>query len=162
MRGRIEGVPPLLQPVAHTLLQIEEDLKLYTSYIDDGSLWSRPSGVASVGFHLLHIPGVIDRMFTYALGLPLTEQQFSYLRNESLENDDLTIEELLLAACKKIQWSINQLRETDESLLTETRYLGRNRIPTTLIGLLFHAAEHTQRHIGQMLVTIRVIQHSSS
>jgi uncharacterized damage-inducible protein DinB len=25
------------------------------------------------------------------------------------------------------------------------------------LGLLFHAAEHTQRHTGQLLVTVKVI-----
>jgi hypothetical protein len=27
-----------------------------------------------------------------------------------------------------------------------------------VLGLLFHAAEHTQRHVGQLLVTARVVR----
>ena len=42
----------------------------------------------------------------------------------------------------------------------EVREVGRDRIPSTVGGLIFHAAEHTQRHLGQLLVTVRVLSSS--
>jgi hypothetical protein len=45
---------------------------------------------------------------------------------------------------------------TGEATLTATREVGRARLPSTVIGLLFHAAEHTQRHAGQALTTKRM------
>lgn len=161
MRGPINGVPSILQPVAHTLLQVSEDIRHYTYGLNDHLLWEKPAGMASIGFHLQHIHGVIDRLFTYAAKQSLSEQQFVNLRNEGVKNDSITLEELLLALENKINWAVNELRETDEKQLSAIRYLGRKRIPTTLIGLLFHAAEHSQRHIGQMLVTIRMIEVST-
>ena len=40
--------------------------------------------------------------------------------------------------------------------LTEVRTVGRDRLPSTVLGLLVHSAEHVQRHVGQLLVTVRV------
>ncbi|SPE40016.1 conserved hypothetical protein [Candidatus Sulfopaludibacter sp. SbA3] len=34
--------------------------------------------------------------------------------------------------------------------------MGRKRLPTTVIGLLTHIAKHTQRHVGQAIVTARL------
>ena len=52
--------------------------------------------------------------------------------------------------------ALDQLRATQPHALSETRLVGRGQLPATMLGLLFHAAEHAQRHIGQMLVTARV------
>lgn len=154
MRGPVEGVPSLLQPVAHALLQAEEEVEKCLYGVADGWLWDSPSGKASIGFHLQHITGVIDRMLTYAKEQPLSESQFAYLRSEGKRDADITVLALLESFKKQVSVAIRQLRDTNENQLTAIRYLGRKRIPTTLIGLLFHAAEHTQRHVGQLLVTI--------
>ncbi len=161
MRGPISGVPPLLQPVAHALLQAEEEVARYMDSFDDAHLWLRPAGRASVGFHLQHIKGVVDRLFTYALAHPLSDRQFEYLRAEGVEASPIRSADLVLAFRRQVEAAVAQLRETDEATLTDARYLGRKRIPTTLIGLLFHAAEHTQRHVGQLFVTVKLIPHLS-
>jgi hypothetical protein len=44
--------------------------------------------------------------------------------------------------------------------LTHKRVMGRKLLPTTLIGLYVHAAEHTMRHIGQLSVTVRILKGS--
>jgi uncharacterized damage-inducible protein DinB len=41
------------------------------------------------------------------------------------------------------------VRSIDPSTLAEARTVGRKRLPTTVVGLLTHIAEHTQRHVGQ-------------
>ncbi|MGK6352310.1 DinB family protein [Parapedobacter sp. DT-150] len=157
MRGPIADVPPLLQPVAHALLQASEEVAHYLEGFDDSRLWDKPAGMASVGFHVQHITGVIDRMFTYALDKSLSEEQFAYLRAEGQDAPGTTAADLVAAFQRQVGTAITQLKETDEAVLPDTRYLGRKRIPTTLIDLLFHAAEHTQRHVGQLLVTVRIL-----
>ncbi|WP_286768284.1 MULTISPECIES: DinB family protein [Sphingobacterium] len=158
MRGPIEGVPALLQPVAHALLQVEEDVLKYTAQISSAQLWTKPGGNASIGFHLQHIRGVIDRMFTYAENKSLTDKQFDDLRQEGLEDGALSVISLVENLHRQIQQSLQKLALIDPDTLTELRFLGRKRIPTTLIGLLFHAAEHAQRHVGQLLVTARCMK----
>lgn len=155
MRGPIKGVPALLQPVAHALLQAQEETARYLDGFEDRLLWERPDGMASVGFHLQHMAGVIDRLFTYAQDKNLTEEQFAYLRAEGEAAEGLLSSELVVAFGHQVQEALAKLREMDGTQLTEPRYLGRKRIPTTMMGLLFHAAEHVQRHVGQLLVTVR-------
>lgn len=156
-RGPVKDVPPLLQPVAHALLQVGEELERYMRDFPAELLWVRPAGLASVGFHLLHISGVIDRLFTYARGEALSQDQLKYLASEK-ESSDRTAPELLEVVQKRINEAVEQLEHTLETSLTESRELGRKKIPTTVIGLMFHAAEHAQRHTGQLLVTSRIVQ----
>lgn len=157
MRGPVEGVPALLQPVAHALLQAVEDVEEKLLSLSNNNLWARPNGVASIGFHLLHMQGVVDRMFTYANDMGLSEEQFAWLKAETAIFENKNTGELIAGFKSRVQVAVEQLKHTDVSILTDTRYLGRKRIPTTLIGLLFHAAEHIQRHIGQALVTAKML-----
>lgn len=158
MRGPIAGIPDLLQPVAHALMQAGEDTAKYTRQLSPEQLWARPCGNASIGFHLLHIRGVIDRMFTYAAGQSLSAEQFDYLRQESIVDMELDVVALVQNLRLQIEKALQILASVDPGTLTEERFLGRKRIPTTLIGLLFHAAEHAQRHVGQLLVTARCLK----
>jgi hypothetical protein len=43
------------------------------------------------------------------------------------------------------------IRSIDPATLAEPRAVGRKRLPTTVIGLITHIAEHTQRHLGQAI-----------
>ncbi len=162
-RGPIEGVPALLQPVAHALLQAGEELKEALKDFDDRLLWVQPEGVASVGFHLKHIAGVMDRLFTYAQARVLTEEQLNYLKQERMPTEGMEkVDQLFENVERQIGVSIEQLKQTDEDRLTEPRGIGRKQIPTTVLGLLFHTAEHTMRHVGQLLVTVRWVKASDN
>jgi len=158
LRGAIPGVPGLLQPVAHALLQAKEEIQEYTKDLNESLLWKHPAGLASVGFHLQHIPGVQDRLFTYAKGEMLTQKQLDYLKNEGIENSAIVLPDLLQNLDKQTQRSIEQLITTDVNTLTATRSVGRKQIPSTTLGLMVHAAEHTMRHTGQLLVTIKILK----
>jgi len=158
-KGPVEGIAPLLQPVAHALLQARKEVEDAMHDFPDNLLWKRPAGVASVGFHLHHLAGVIDRLFTYAKALPLTEEQLHYLRNEGKEEAGATVASLIQHFHLTVDAALAQLSSTSEASLTEARGIGRKQIPTTVTGLLFHAAEHTQRHTGQLLVTAKVVKH---
>lgn len=159
LRGPVEGVPPLLQPVAHGLMQAAEEVATILEEFPDDLLWMRPAGVASVGFHLQHLVGVIDRLFNYTRGELLAPAQLDSMRQEGTPRPGgETGRELVAAFQKKVEWAVDVLRSMDEATLTEPREVGRARLPSTVIGLLFHATEHSQRHVGQLLVTARVLR----
>ncbi|RVU02495.1 DinB family protein [Mucilaginibacter limnophilus] len=158
-RGPIEGIPPLLQPVAHALLQAAEEIDGMMDGFPAELLYEKSAGMASPAFHLLHLTGVLDRLFTYARGEQLTPEQLTYLSAEGqLPENPYTVNVLTLTFNTGVKKALEQLSETDEQALTETRLVGRAQIPSTVIGLYVHAAEHTMRHIGQLLVTINVIK----
>ncbi len=155
--GPITNIPALLQPVAHALLQAKNEVQDMMDDFPSNALWQKPAGVASPAFHLLHLSGVLDRVFTYARGETLNEEQLLFLSNEGKEDDTVTVSRLVTLFDEQVVKALSQLETTEESTLTETRYVGRKQIPSTVIGLLFHAAEHTMRHTGQLYVTVKVI-----
>lgn len=157
LRGPVDGVPALLQPVAHALMQVREEARSLLRDFPAGLLWTRPAGLASVGFHLQHITGVVDRLFTYARGESLSDEQRRVLESEGSPPQTLgTVEDFLDALDAQVERAVSELRAIPPYTLTETRLVGRKQLPSTMLGLLFHAAEHAQRHMGQMLVTARV------
>lgn len=157
LRGAIENIPALLQPVAHALLQAREDVNSIMQNFPKQKLWEKPAGVASPGFHLQHLTGVLDRLFTYAKNESLTEQQLNYLSNEGKNANNISINQLLENFNTQVDIALKQLRETKEESLTDYRSVGRKKLPSTVMGLLFHAAEHTMRHTGQLLVTVKFL-----
>lgn len=158
MRGPVAGIPALLQPVAHALLQAREEVTEVMLEFPEELLWKRPAGMASAGFHLQHLTGVADRLFTYAIGQALSKEQLMALASEKQPHTGLKISQLVQQFSDQIDSAIKQLKSTDENTLTEPRGVGRAQIPSTVIGLLFHAAEHVQRHVGQLLVTVKVLE----
>ena len=160
-RGPLGNIPALLQPVAHALLQAREELDDIMYNFPEKLLWERPGGVASPAFHLQHLTGVLDRLFTYAREQALTDEQLHSLSIEGNKEEcrfDLSM--MLELFHKQVDLSLNELSKINSDTLTHRREIGRQKIPTTLIGLYVHAAEHTMRHIGQLLVTARVLQSS--
>ncbi|WP_420455624.1 DinB family protein [Rubrivirga sp.] len=157
LRGPVDGVPALLQPVAHALLQAREDVTALTDELPADRLWDRPGGAASAGFHLQHLAGVLDRMLTYARGEPLSDKQLATLAAEGARDEALTPAALADAFGDGVDAALAQLRATDPATLADARPVGRQRLPSTVVGTLVHAAEHTQRHVGQLLVTVRVV-----
>lgn len=154
LRGKIPDVPDLLQPAAQALLQSGEEVEKYMQDFPEELLWEKPAGRASVGFHLQHLTGVIDRMLTYTKAEKLSKNQFQYLKDEGKPNNDISVEFLVQKFQEKVNEAIDFLKKTPENILTEYRSVGRKELPSTVIGLLFHAAEHSQRHVGQLLVTV--------
>lgn len=158
LRGPVAGIPCLLQPVAHALLQAEHEVDQLMAGFPDALLWERPGGVASPGFHLQHLAGVLDRLFTYARGHALNAAQLADLASEGTPAEGQSTVAQLLNRCNiQIDKSLEELSTIQEDSLTSPRAVGRARLPSTVGGLLFHAAEHTQRHTGQLLVTARIL-----
>lgn len=158
LRGPIEGITPLLIPAAHALVQAVEDVARAVASLDVDALWMRPGGVASVGFHMRHIAGVVDRLFTYAHGEALSPEQLSALAIEGAPGSPpAEADELLRQLREAVDRALRELAQLGPEVLLEPRFVGRKRIPSTVIGLVFHAAEHAQRHTGQLIVTARII-----
>ena len=156
LRGPLPDTPPHLQGVAHALLQAREEVEVLTQDFPDDLLWEKPAGVAPVGFHLQHLSGVLERLFTYARGEQLSEAQLARLNAEGVS--ELGTKSLYSAFSEEVERALAQLRDVDEAVLLEKREVGRQRLPSTVMGLYTHAAEHTTRHVGQLLVTVRVLE----
>ena len=156
MRGPIDGVPPLLMPAAHALQQAHEDVREVLGRLTTDQLWVRPGGAASVGFHVRHIGGALDRLFTYARGESLDAAQ---LRAKVNEEQDTGLDASALAAevDDAMLRAFTQLRATTHEMLLEPRGVGRRQLPSNVLGLLFHAAEHATRHAGQAITTAKVV-----
>ncbi len=155
------GLSPYLQPAANALLQAKEEIEKMLEGFPENLLWERPAGVAAVGFHLKHIAGVLDRLLNYAERKPLSEEQLIYLKNETIDEGDTTKQ--LLDQLKEIIYrTIERYKTFSETGLLEARSVGRKALPSTVMGLCFHAAEHTMRHTGQMLVTVAILVHKKS
>jgi len=146
-------------PAAHALLQVLEEVERETAHLSADDLW-RPAGdAAAIGFHLRHIAGSTDRLFTYARGETLNEAQRSALAAEKSPGNPPANATMLLDALRKtIDDALAQLRRTPVSALKEPRTVGRAAMPSSVLGLLFHAAEHAQRHAGQIATTVRALQ----
>ncbi len=158
MRGPVDGVPPLLQPVAHSLIFAREELHRVVAPLAARQLWARPSGAASIGFHVCHLAGALDRLLTYARGESLSAEQREALKSEGSPGDVPPDAATLLArADAALDHAMAQVRATAEQALLEPRGVGRQQLPSTVLGLLFHAAEHAQRHVGQIVTTARLV-----
>lgn len=159
LRGPLPDMPALLQPVAHALLQAREELNALLHDFPEDLLWERPAGVASVGFHLQHLTGVLDRLFTYARQEALSPAQLAALATEgTCPQPPCYVVDLVQAFNQQVDRALTELRTTEEATLTEVRGVGRGQLPSTKLGLFVHSAEHTMRHLGQLLVTARVLQ----
>jgi uncharacterized damage-inducible protein DinB len=158
LRGPIPGIHPLLQPVAHSLLQCREEVSAHVSGLTTDQIWARPAGIASIGFHVRHAAGSLDRLFTYARGEPLSREQQSALATEGEPDHAPDVGVTLISAFDaSVGRALEQLRETSDTALLEFRGVGRAQLPSTVLGLLFHAAEHMQRHAAQVATTAKLL-----
>lgn len=163
LRGPIEGVPPLLQPVAHGLQQCREEIAALLADLTSEQIWMTPGGAASIGFHVRHAAGSLDRLFTYARGEQLSAEQRAALAAEIHPDLAPNAGARLAAAFEEaVERALAQLRATDPARLLDARGVGRAQLPSTVLGLLFHAAEHTQRHAGQAATTAKLVRADSA
>jgi uncharacterized damage-inducible protein DinB len=158
LRGPVSGVPALLQPAAHAFQMSIEDCEAAAADLTAEQVWASPGGIASVGFHLRHLTGSTDRLLTYARGGRLDDAQRAALAAESDAATGATAMDLLAAWRAGVDAAIAQLAATPEATLSDPRAVGRAQLPSTVLGLLFHAAEHASRHTGQVVTTARIVR----
>jgi hypothetical protein len=156
LRGDLRDTNPFIAPVLYSFRQAVEDLTKFTDGLSDEQVWVRPFGIAPVGFEIRHIAGSVDRLVTYALGQSLNAKQLEALKHE------LEPGEPLQSLFAKLQETLRRaelaIRGIDPATFSEPRKVGRKELPTTVIGLLTHIAEHTQRHVGQAIVIAKVVR----
>ena len=157
LRGTITDVHPVIAQLLYSFQQTREDLEYFTSGLSVDQLWSRPGGLASVGFHVRHIAGSIERLLTYATGEQLTSAQLAYLKAEAEPVDDV-----IAWLGGELEKFSQQVRSFDPSEFDEERKVGRKALPTTVGALLVHIAEHTQRHLGQAIVTAKLVRNEAA
>jgi DinB superfamily len=163
LRGALPGIHPLLQPAAHAFVMSREDVEDAVAGLDPVLVWTAPFGVTPVGFHVAHLIGSTDRLLTYARGATLDEAQKAALgRERMIAVERPPIEVLVAQWHATVSRALEQLAATDPATLTEVRAVGRDRLPSTVLGLLFHAAEHASRHTGQVVTTARLVRAAAS
>lgn len=161
LRGPVEDVPHALQHAAHALIAAEEDIVRAASSLTRAELSARPGGAASVGFHLRHIAGSTDRLLTYARGASLDQAQRDEMQREQSDlspADDARA--LLQCVQERLTKALDVLRTTREEELHLPRPVGRAALPSTVMGLLYHVADHTQRHTGQIIATATIVRNA--
>jgi len=156
--GNIDGHTDALMPVAHALVQARNELTALARDTSAEDIRAAPGGAAPIGFHLAHIAGSLDRLFTYARRESLDETQLEYLRREAEFAVQHSKDDLFEATLARLDVCLNTLREIPDAVLSEPRPVGRGELPSTVRGLLFHAAEHTTMHVGQIRTTLKVIR----
>ena len=154
LRGPLFGVHPYVAPTLHAYAQAREDLARWTEGLTDAQIWSRPHGIAPAGFHLRHIAGSVERLTTYLRGEQLTRQQLEAVAHEMDPGPGRLA--LLTEVNTALENSERIIRSLDSSTLADPRTVGRKHFPATVIGLVVHLAEHTQRHVGEFIVTVKL------
>jgi uncharacterized damage-inducible protein DinB len=109
-----------------------------------------------LGFQLKHLAGSVDRISSYLVGETLTQEQLQELSSES--DGEGSLGELLDQIHQKLQTAEERLRQVDAAQLFDFRGVGRKGLPSTVIGLLVHLAEHTQRHLGQAITLAQLVR----
>jgi hypothetical protein len=154
LRGPLEGVHPLLAPTLHAYAQAREDIAKWTDGLSDAEIWQGPHGLAPVGFHLRHIAGSVERLTAYLRGEELTPEQLDALRREMDPGPGRS--DLLAKVNEAFRASGQAIQAIDPATFADSRSVGRKHLPATVIGLVIHLAEHTQRHVGELIVTSKL------
>jgi len=156
LRGTHTDLPPAARAVIHALELAGDDAKRWTDGLTDLELHAQPFGLMSVASQLKHVAGSTDRLLTYAEGGQLSDQQLSAMKKELSGGE--TLEQLLAELDAALGRATDRVRAIADGDLNTLRKVGRKQLPTTLGGALIHVADHTQRHIGQLVTTAKVIK----
>ena len=156
LRGTLTDVPAVQRAVLHALELAAEDIEKWCGALVDGQLNARPQGIAPVAFHLRHIARSLDRLLTYTEGHQLNDEQLSALKTELAPG--ATRRELFDELSTSLARSAGRIRAVDGSQLDAPRTVGKRQLPTTVGGLLVHIADHTQRHVGQAIITSKIVR----
>lgn len=155
LSGKLDGYTLMMMPTAHALVQAITELRNFAD-LTEAELLTKPNGAPSIAFYLRHLAGSCDRLLTYAKGETLTEAQFEFLKNETIETSEINAQQLVERAISSIENVLEFCREVTSETLFEARFVGRKKLETNVFGLLFHIAEHTARHLGQIVTTAKI------
>ena len=155
LRGSLQEVEPVRRAVLHALELAVEDAEWWCAGLSGEEMFARPFGLASVAFQMRHIVRSLDRLLTYAEGRMLDEAQMAALGTEM---DAGSLENLWLEFRAGMRRAMGRVMAIEVGSFAEVRGVGRKGLPSTVAGLLIHCAEHTQRHVGQTVTTVKVVK----
>jgi uncharacterized damage-inducible protein DinB len=156
LTGPVEGVHTLLMPAAHAFMQVRQEIGPLLQGLSSDQLWAGPGASASIGFHAVHIAGATERLLTYARGEQLSDPQLQEARAER-QVSGVDAARLVDRVTSAMDAAVVYIRSLSPDSFTEPREVGRQRLPSTVLGLVFHAAEHATRHAGQISTLRRVV-----
>jgi uncharacterized damage-inducible protein DinB len=156
LSGTHTDVPAAGRAVLHALDLALDDIRKWTDGLTDAEIHSSPLGLNSIAVQLRHIAGSVDRILTYAEGNQLSAEQLATLKAEGTGGESLT--SLLAAVQESFANAAERIKALAAEDLETPRAVGRKQLPTSLGGALIHVADHTQRHVGQVVLTAKVLK----
>ena len=156
LRGTHSDVPAVGRAVLHALDLALDDLTKWSEGLSDEEVRSQPLGLNSIAFHLRHIARSTDRILTYAEGGQLSTEQLTALKAEQAGEDSLA--QLLAEVETSFSNAAERIRVLATADFDTFRGVGRKQLPTSIGGALIHVADHTQRHVGQVVTTAKVLK----
>jgi uncharacterized damage-inducible protein DinB len=160
LRGTHAEVPAVARAVLHALDLALDDITKWTDGLTDAEVHAQPLGLPAVAFHLRHIARSVDRILTYAEGGQLAPEQLALLKSEPGGDESLaSLIGEVEAAFSRASDRIRTLSGTD---FNTPRFVGRKQLPTSIGGAVVHVADHTQRHVGQVVTTAKVLKAQSA
>jgi hypothetical protein len=160
LRGPVEGVPALLMPAAHAFIQSREDIERAAEELPEEWLWTKPGEAATLGFHLRHVVGSTGRLLLYSRGGQLDDPMRAAQKGEAdpQGRPGESVRSLTAAAVAALDGAVEALKSVSADSLLEPREVGAAKLPTTVLGAIFHAAEHANRHAGQFVTTVKILK----
>jgi uncharacterized damage-inducible protein DinB len=156
LRGTHADVPAVGRAVLHALDLALDDIAKWTEGLSDAEVHAEPLGLTSVSFHLKHIARSVDRLLGYAEGSQLTAEQLLALKAE--QGGDETLAELIAEVEVSFSNAGDRVKVLATADFNVPRGVGRKQLPTSIGGALIHVADHTQRHVGQVVTTAKVLR----
>ena len=156
LRGTHANIPAVGRAVLHAFDLALDDITKWTEGLSDLEIHAQPLGLSPVAFHLKHIARSTDRLLTYAEGGQVSSDQLARLRTEQAGSE--TLAELLAEVETSFSNAADRVRVLATADLNTFRGVGRKQLPTSIGGALVHVADHTQRHVGQVVTTSKVIK----
>jgi len=156
LRGTYPEVPAVGRAVLHALDLALDDITKWVDGLADAEVHTHPLGLPSVAFHLRHIARSVDRILTYAEGGQLTAEQLASLKAEQSGDESLAV--LLGDVEASFSNAADRVRTLAGADFDLFRGVGRKQLPTSIGGALIHVADHTQRHVGQVVTTAKVLK----
>lgn len=156
LRGTHADVPAVGRAVLHAFDLALDDLTKWTEGLTDAEVHAQPLGLTAVSYHLKHIARATDRLLSYAEGKPISAEQLAALKAE--QGGEETLAELLAEVEAAFSDAAERVRVLATADFNTFRGVGRKQLPTSIGGALIHVADHTQRHVGQVVTTAKVIK----
>lgn len=156
LRGTYADIPAVGRAVLHALDLALDDITKWTEGLTDAEVHTQPLGLSSLAFHLRHIARSVDRILTYAEGGQLTAEQLAALKAEQSGEESLA--QLLGEVEASFSNASDRIRTLASADFNLFRGVGRKQLPTSIGGALIHVADHTQRHVGQVVTTAKVLK----